>query len=93
MSSANPQNAVIIWHDGTGAQAKGSITLDCAISETHAINSEVTDQQARFRGHYALGDHVITAGYEWERLDTFDLFVQDATPAMSSLPSAAKAPL
>ena len=37
--------------------------------------------QARFRAHYTLGDNVITAGYEWEQLSEFDLFVQDATGA------------
>jgi Carboxypeptidase regulatory-like domain/TonB-dependent Receptor Plug Domain/TonB dependent receptor len=46
-----------------------------------ANNLGVTDQQARFRAHYTIGDNVITAGYEWEQLAEFDLFVQDATGA------------
>jgi hypothetical protein len=43
-----------------------------------ANNLGVKDWQAKFRGHYTLGDHVITAGYEWEKLSEFDLFVQEA---------------
>jgi hypothetical protein len=58
----------------------GEIDLGPDISR-QANNLGVTDQQARFRAHYTLGDHVITAGYEWEDLSEFDLFVQDATGA------------
>ena len=58
----------------------GSINLGPDISR-QANNLGVKDWQARFRAHYTLGDHVITGGYEWEKLSEFDLFVQDATGA------------
>jgi len=58
----------------------GQIDLGPDISR-QANNLGVKDWQARFRAHYTLGDHVITGGYEWEKLSEFDLFVQDATGA------------
>ncbi len=58
----------------------GEISLGPDISR-QANNLGVKDQQARFRAHYTLGDNVITAGYEFEQLAEFDLFVQDATGA------------
>ncbi|GAB4119222.1 MAG: TonB-dependent receptor [Rhodothalassiaceae bacterium] len=35
--------------------------------------------QIKIKGEYNLGDHTITAGYELDQLDVFNLFVQDAT--------------
>jgi hypothetical protein len=58
----------------------GQIDLGPDISR-QANNLGVTDQQAKIRAHYTIGDHVLTAGYEWEDLAEFDLFVQDATGA------------
>ncbi len=58
----------------------GEIDLGPDISR-QANNLGVIDQQAKIRAHYTLGDNVITAGYEWEQLSEFDLFVQDATGA------------
>ncbi len=58
----------------------GQIDLGPDISR-QANNLGVKDWQARFRAHYTVGDHVITAGYEWEKLSEFDLFVQNATGA------------
>jgi hypothetical protein len=58
----------------------GQIDLGPDISR-QANNLGVKDMQARFRAHYTIGDNVITAGYEWEQLSEFDLFVQDATGA------------
>jgi hypothetical protein len=40
-----------------------------------------TDQLFRFRAHYKLGDHVLTAGYERESLTVFNLFDQNANGA------------
>lgn len=42
-----------------------------------------TDQLFRIRGNYALGRHRITAGYEREWLDVFNLFVQNANGSYS----------
>lgn len=58
----------------------GQIDLGPDISR-QANNLGVTDRQAKIRAHYTIGDNVITAGYEWEQLSEFDLFVQDATGA------------
>ena len=63
-----------------GTTGGGSIDLGPDISR-QANDLGVTDQQARARAHYTIGDNVITAGYEWEQLKEFDLFVQDATGA------------
>ncbi len=63
-----------------GGATGGEIDLGPDISR-QANNLGVIDQQAKIRGHYTLGDNVITAGYEWEQLAEFDLFVQDATGA------------
>ena len=43
-----------------------------------ANNLGVKDWQAQLRAHYTIGDNVITAGYAWEQLTEFDLFVQEA---------------
>ncbi|MEJ0064811.1 MAG: carboxypeptidase regulatory-like domain-containing protein [Caulobacteraceae bacterium] len=40
-----------------------------------------TDELFRFRAHYKVGDHVLTAGYERESLSVFNLFDQNATGA------------
>lgn len=40
-----------------------------------------TDEQFRFRAHYKIGDHTITAGYERENLSVFNEFVQNANGA------------
>jgi len=37
-----------------------------------------TDELFRFRAHYKIGDHVLTAGYERESLSVFNLFDQAA---------------
>jgi Carboxypeptidase regulatory-like domain/TonB-dependent Receptor Plug Domain/TonB dependent receptor len=58
----------------------GEIALGPDISR-QANNLGIKDQQAQFRAHYTIGDNVITAGYSWEQLAEFDLFVQDATGA------------
>ncbi len=44
-----------------------------------ANNLGNTDQQVKLHASYTLGNHVISAGYEYENLNEFDLFVQDAT--------------
>jgi hypothetical protein len=58
----------------------GEIDLGPDISR-QANNLGIKDQQAQFRAHYTIGDNVITAGYSWEQLAEFDLFVQEATGA------------
>ncbi len=58
--------------------SKGSIYLGPDISR-QANNLGNIDQQFKFKGHYTLGDHVLTVGYEHESLREFDLFVQNAT--------------
>ena len=58
----------------------GEIDLGPDISR-QANNLGVRDMQFQGRAHYTLGDNVITAGYAWEKLAEFDLFVQDATGA------------
>jgi hypothetical protein len=58
----------------------GSIDLGPDISR-QANNLGVRDQQVRARAHYTIGDNVVTAGYEFEQLREFDLFVQNATGA------------
>jgi len=35
--------------------------------------------QLKFKADYVTGNHVITAGYEWDQLDVFNLFVIQAT--------------
>ena len=65
---------------GAASHGGGEISLGPDISR-QANNLGITDQQARVRAHYTVGDNVITAGYEWEELREFDLFVQDATGA------------
>jgi len=58
--------------------SSGNIYLGTDISR-QANNLGVFDKQIKFKGHLTLVDHVITAGYERERIDEFDLFVQNAT--------------
>ena len=56
----------------------GTIFLGPDISR-QANNLGNVDQQIKFKANYKLGDHILLGGYEREKLDEFDLFVQDAT--------------
>jgi hypothetical protein len=59
--------------------AAGGGEIDLGPDQSRQSNNlGVKDWQAKFKGHYTLGDHVITAGYEWEKLSEFDLFVQES---------------
>jgi outer membrane receptor protein involved in Fe transport len=48
-------------------------------SQANVLNN--IDQLFRFRAHYKLGDHTLTAGYERESLKVFNLFDQNASGA------------
>jgi outer membrane receptor protein involved in Fe transport len=48
-------------------------------SQANVLNN--TDELFRFRAHYKIGDHVLTAGYERESLSVFNLFDQNANGA------------
>jgi hypothetical protein len=56
----------------------GSIFLGPDISR-QANNLSNIDQQIKLKANYRIGDHVLLGGYEHEKLDEFDLFVQNAT--------------
>jgi outer membrane receptor for ferrienterochelin and colicin len=58
--------------------SNGSIFLGPDISR-QANNLGTLDQQLKFKANYKIGEHVLLAGYEFEKLDEFDLFVQNAT--------------
>ncbi|HEY1751626.1 MAG TPA: TonB-dependent receptor [Caulobacteraceae bacterium] len=60
----------------------GEIVLGPDISR-QANNLGVRDLQFQGRAHWTAGDHVVTGGYSWEKLGEFDLFVQDATGALT----------
>ncbi len=44
----------------------------------HANQLNNTTWQAKFKADYLAGDHTITAGYELDSLDIFNLFLQDS---------------
>ncbi|HEY3799370.1 MAG TPA: TonB-dependent receptor [Caulobacteraceae bacterium] len=69
---------VIPTVSGNPAGTGGTIDLGPDISR-QSNNLGVKDQQVKLRGHYTLGDNVITGGVEWEQLATFDLFLQRST--------------
>lgn len=44
----------------------------------HANRLNNTTWQAKFKADYLAGDHTITAGYEFDSVDIFNLFLQDS---------------
>ena len=64
-------------HDGDGNASEATIYLG-ADDSRHANKLTYETDTLKLTGTYTIGDHVITAGYEYEKLDVFNLFVQEA---------------
>lgn len=84
--SSNPIARVIVGvqNDLNGdldfldAGERGAIIAGPGRSRTaNELNTQI--DQLKFKADYALGDHTLTAGYELDQLDVFNVFVQDAT--------------
>lgn len=58
----------------------GSVIFTSGPGEFRSANAlEYTLDQFKFAADYAAGDHLITVGYELDRLDVFNLFAPNAT--------------
>ncbi|MBT0585919.1 TonB-dependent receptor [Alteromonas oceanisediminis] len=61
--------------ENNGAEAVVYLGAD---DSRHANKLTYTNDTFKVAGTYLMGDHVITGGYEWETLDVFNLFIQEA---------------
>ncbi|GAB3019096.1 TonB-dependent receptor [Bowmanella dokdonensis] len=66
---------VQIRTSNNGARATVYLGAD---DSRHANKLTYSNDTFKLAGTYLLGDHVITGGYEYENLDVFNLFVQEA---------------
>lgn len=64
-------------HDGNGETSRATVYLG-ADDSRHANKLIYENDTIVIAGTYLLGDHVITGGYEYENLDVFNLFIQEA---------------
>jgi hypothetical protein len=64
-------------HDGDGSNSRATVYLG-ADDSRHANKLTYDTDTIKLAGTYTVGDHVITAGYEYEKLDVFNLFIQEA---------------
>lgn len=64
-------------HDGDGNASRATVYLG-ADDSRHANKLTYDTDTLKLTGTYTIGDHVITGGYEYEKLDVFNLFVQEA---------------
>ena len=64
-------------HDGDGNASEATVYLG-ADDSRHANKLTYDTDTLKLTGTYTVGDHVITGGYEYEKLDVFNLFVQEA---------------
>ena len=64
-------------HDGDGVDSRATVYLG-ADDSRHANKLKYQTDTLKLAGTYLYGDHVITAGFEFEQLDVFNLFIQEA---------------
>lgn len=64
-------------HDGDGENSRATVYLG-ADDSRHANKLKYSNDTIKIAGTYIYGDHIITGGYEYEKLDVFNLFVQEA---------------
>lgn len=74
---ANPITRIVI-DNITNGSAVGDLVSGPGFSRSANDLKQQIDQ-IKFKAEYLLGDHTLTAGYELDQLDVFNLFVQDAT--------------
>ncbi|WP_088330569.1 TonB-dependent receptor [Lacimicrobium sp. SS2-24] len=66
---------VQITTENNGSEATVYLGAD---DSRHANKLTYSNDTFKLAGTYLIGDHVITGGYEYENLDVFNLFVQEA---------------
>lgn len=72
---------VTTWNDPDGAGPLGmtSATVYLGADDSRHANKLYYDTTSyKLAGHYQLGDHLITTGFEREELDIFNMFIQEA---------------
>jgi hypothetical protein len=63
-------------HDGDGVNSRATVYLG-ADDSRHANKLTYESDNFRLAGTYSWGDHVFSGGYEQEKLDVFNLFIQE----------------
>lgn len=80
--SGNPIPRIIIANNAAGDpfNAGDDGILVAGPGTFRAANAlETTQDQFKIKGDYSIGDHLLTAGYELDKQDVFNLFVPDST--------------
>ena len=85
--SANPIPRIVIGvtADGTDGTTNNAVGVLIAGPGFSRAANDLRNQTDQFRGllNYTAGQHTFTVGYDWNQVDVFNLFVQNATGTLN----------